>query len=318
MSTKLTPDLMANPQFKTFIDGFNQMIKVSSELSIEEGRRLCTDFFITPETVHEPVHRIVDIEVLGVDANKIPVRLFIPDSAKPLPVILYFHRGGWVFGNIKEADPVCRKIANRFNAIVACVEFRVAPENPFPKPLEDCFAATRWMAENAVLFGGDNKQLIVCGESCGGNLAAAVSLMARDNNSPKIAAQLLIYPIITSTIRDEPYDTSADRYFITKDAMNFFWSVYAQTPEHAHHGYASVERSNLEGLPPAVVITAEHDPLAHEGEEYAEKLRAAGVYVHHRRFADVIHGFLDLPIYEEEQKNRWIEEINEMVKAYLA
>lgn len=307
-------NLLDNPKFKVFIDAFNSLAKETEQLPLDENRRLCTKFFLPPDTVYEPVARVENIEIVGKDQNKIPLRIFVPDASKALPVLVYFHRGGWVFGNVEEADPVCRKLANHMGCIVVAVEFRLAPENPFPKPFDDCYAATEWAATNIKKYGGDNSQLMVCGESVGGNLAAAVSLKARDTHGPSIAAQIMLCPVVTSTIKDASYDGSVDRYFITKDAMTFFWNMYLQNSGEGRNPYASPDQAtDFSGLPPAVIVTAEYDPLRNEAEEYAEKLRRAGVSVISKCFPGVIHCFIDLPIYEEKQKVAWIKEIGQLI-----
>lgn len=308
-------NLLDDHKFKDFIEAFIRISKASQKLSLDEARKLSTQFFLSQNTVYEPIARIENIEILGKQQNKIPLRIFIPSESKILPVLIYFHRGGWVFGNIEEADPVCRKLANHLECIVVAVEYRLAPENPFPKPLDDCYDATQWIAENAGRFGGEAMNLVVCGESAGGNLATAVALMARDKQGPFLSGQLLIYPVISSMIEDASYDNCPDRYFITKEAMKFFWSMYLQSPTDYKNPYASPDQAkDLSNLPPTLIITAEYDPLCHEAEEYANKLSQAGVNVILKCFPKVIHSFIDLPIYEESQKNIWIDEIGRLLK----
>jgi len=309
-------NLLADPKYKNFIDRFVALKKKSEELTLTDARALSTAFFLPPDTIYEPVYKIENVEIIGKDHNKIPLRLYIPNkSDHPLPVMLYFHRGGWVFGNIEGADPLCRKMANRFGCIVVSVEYRLAPENPFPKPLEDCFAALEWVSQHCASFGGNPEKIIISGESAGGNLAAATAFMSRDKGTPVVAAQLLFYPVIASTIKDEAYDLCVDQYFMNKDAMKFFWSMYVQTPKEMNHPYASLDRmSNFKWIPPTIVITAEYDPLMREGQEFAERLRQNGIKTASRCFPGVIHGFIDLPIYEEEQKNLWLTEILQILK----
>lgn len=314
MTESATKNLLDNQKFREFIDAFKEISEAAGQVSLAEGRKMCTQFFLSEGTVFEEVVRITDTEIVGKDQNAIPLRIYTPSQETNLPVLLYFHRGGWVFSNIEEADPVCRKLANQIGAIVISVEYRLCPENPFPKPLEDCYAAAEWASKNASQFGGDQNNIIVCGESCGGNLAGAVALMARDKKESFISSQVLIYPIITSSINEASYRESPDQYFITKDAMTFFWSVYCQAPEDRQNPYASLDlMGDLSNLPPAVIITAEYDPLHVEGEEYARKLQAAGVKVITHRFPELIHGFIDLPIYEENDKITWIKEIKRMM-----
>src|SRR3990167_5521022 len=154
-------DLLANPKFANFIEAFEKISRASATISLDEGRRLSTEFFLPNDVVREDIKRIEDVEISGKDENPIKIRFFIPDDEKVLPVFIYFHRGGWGFGNVEEADPVCRKLANHLGCIIASVEYRLAPENPFPKPLEDCYAATEWIVKNSARFGGDADQIIV-------------------------------------------------------------------------------------------------------------------------------------------------------------
>lgn len=312
MSTKV--DLLSNPAFKSFIESFSKLRESSENYTLDEIRRLNSNFFTSLQDKPEQVKRIENVEIEGPDKNKILIRFFIPDDSKKLPVLIYFHRGGWVFGSVNDADSICRKLANHLHQVVASVEYRLAPEHPFPKPLEDCYAATQWIAEHASKFNGDTNQLIVSGESAGGNLAAAVALMARDKKGPKLAAQLLIYPIISSQLDEAAYQNCPDRYFMTKEFMQFFWNMYAQSPEAAHNPYASVDRtSNLKGLPRAIIITAEYDPLHLEAEKYAMQLLKADVKTTFKCFPEVIHSFLDLPVYKATQKDAWIKEVGKLL-----
>ena len=147
MSAQLpSKNLLDDQEFKEFISAFGEVIKASEKLSLTEERKLSSQFFLSSKTVYEPVKQIENVEVPGRHQNKIPVRVFIPDSSKALPVIVYFHRGGWVFGNVEEADPVCRKLANHLQCIIASVDYSLAPEYPFPRGLEDCYDATKWIA----------------------------------------------------------------------------------------------------------------------------------------------------------------------------
>ncbi len=302
------PNLMENPQFKALIDGFGEVVKTSFESGLDAARKRCTEFFLSDADERIEVESIQDVTIEGEDQHQIPLRIYRPSADKELPVIVYFHRGGWIFGNIEESDPVCRMLAHYLQCVVVSVDFRLAPENPFPKPLLDCYAATKWASTYA-----DGQKLIVFGESCGGNLAAAVALMAKERAGPAISQQVLIYPIITSTILDEVYDNCVDQHFITKGGMQFMWSAYLGAPENGKNPLASVELADLSDLPPAVIITAEYDPLCQEGELYGEKLLEAGVAVQTMRVPEVIHGFLDLPLYDLERKIAWTKEIKGML-----
>lgn len=298
MDTQSLPDLMQNPRFRDLIAGFSEVIKTSSEEGLAEARKRCTSFFLGADPYRAEVSSVERLEIEGKDGNRIALQVYTPHVEDVVPVIVFFHRGGWIFCNIDEADPVCRLLSLHLGCIVVSVDYRLAPEHGFPKPLEDCYAATEWVSQHAGKWGWNERQLFVCGESAGGNLAAAVALMARDQNGPKIAAQILIYPMITADVQSEPYDLCPDRHFITKEAIQFMWGAYLQYPENAQNPYASLDRAqDLSNLPPAVVITAGYDPLHVEGEKYAESLKNAGNSVQVRCIPEVIHGFLDLPLY---------------------
>lgn len=309
-------NLYANPEFKSFIDKITKFKRGVARLTLplHEQRKLDAQFISRETHCDETVYRTENIEILGYDHNKIPIRIYFPNNSKNLPVILYFHGGGWVFGGIEESDAVCRRLANHLRCNIASVGYRLAPEFPFPKPLEDCYAATQWMADNAHQFGAGDNSIIVCGESAGGNMAAAVSLMARDKQGPKISAQLLLYPAISSVIKDEIYDQCPDHYFLTKDIMKYFWDMYTQSSEDNKNPYASLDNGmDFHNLPPALIVTAEYDPLSFETEKYAEKLIKANVKVIAKTFPGLIHGFLYIPLYPENQKVQWTKEIGRML-----
>lgn len=258
--------------------------------------------------------RIENIKILGLDDNEIPTRIYIPNRTKDQSMLVFFHGGGWMYGGVEPADALCRRLAHYLQCVVASVEYRLAPEHPFPMPLEDCYAATQWLAENASQFNVDANKIMVGGESAGGNLAGAVTLFARDNKGPKIASQLLINPIISSTINAEVYDNCPDHYFITKEIMRMFWGAYMMSLEVTKNPYASLDcNSDLSGLPPALIITAEYDPLRYDTEKYAEQLKQAGIPTTIKCIPGVIHGFLYLPLYEESQKVEWTKQIAEVL-----
>lgn len=307
--------LLADPNYKKFIKEFGEHVIACETISLPEQRKLDTQFAVSHSDCNEQVKRTENIEVVGLDGNQIPVRIYIPNESKKLPVLIYFHGGGWVFGGIEASDAVCRRFANHLGCIVASVEYRLAPEYPFPKPLEDCYTVTAWIAKNAERFGGDYSNIIVSGESAGGNLAAAVALMARDKHGPKLSAQLLIYPVISSTIQDAVYACCAEQHFITKELMTLFWNLYLQSSGQEKNPYASVDRSlDLSALPPAVIIVAEHDPLRPEGEKYCGQLRQAGVPVVNQCLPGAIHGALFIHLYNEQQKVRWTNEIGQLLQ----
>jgi acetyl esterase/lipase len=262
-------------------------------LSVEAARQLIIDLFVTKGD-REPVGRVEDRRIPG-PASPIPVRIYTPSGSGSFPVLVYFHGGGWVIGNIETHDAPCRALTNTANSIVVSVDYRLAPEHRFPAAVEDCYAATRWVAEYAAEIAGDASRIAVGGDSAGGNLAAAVALAARDRGGPPLVFQLLVYPVTDHRFDTPSYRDNADGYFLTRDAMLWFWGHYLESEETGGSPLASPLRAeDLRRLPPAFVMTAEYDPLRDEAEAYASRLRDAGVPVTVKRYDGTIHGFFSL------------------------
>ncbi|MCH7727661.1 MAG: alpha/beta hydrolase [Planctomycetes bacterium] len=260
-----------------------------------------------------PVDSIEDQLVAGAD-GEIPIRIYKPDGDS-LPVVVYFHGGGWVIGSIETHDGYCRSLANAASAIVVSVDYRLAPEHRFPAAAEDAYEATRWASDNIVATGGQTGQLSVAGDSSGGNLAAVVALMARDRSGPPITSQALIYPITDHDFDTASYVSFADGHYLTRETMIWFWDLYCGDDADRDHAYLSpLHADDLRGLPPALVLTAECDPLCDEGEAYAEQLRAADVEVTLSRYDGMIHGFTRrLNLFDKAQDA--LEEVAAFVKA---
>jgi len=226
----------------------------------------------------------------------IRLRVYRPrvDSDRPLPVLVYFHGGGWVLGDLDGFDGLCCALTRNSECVTVSVEYRLAPEHRYPAAVEDCEAALRWVAANAKTLGGDAARLMVGGDSAGGNLATVCCLRARGRADLRIAQQILIYPV---TMQAEPEFASrgvlADGFFLTRALMQWFTEHYIPDRARRREPEASpLLAESLVGLPPALVLTAEFDPLVDEGEAYARRLIAAGVPVRARRFLGTIHGFL--------------------------
>jgi acetyl esterase len=207
--------------------------------------------------------------------------------------VVYFHGGGWVIGSVQTHDAYCRQLADAAQCVVASVEYRRAPEHPFPAAAEDAYAAVCWLAEHARQLNMNPAKLAVAGDSAGGNLAAVAALMARDRGGPPLAFQLLIYPAVDCDFQRPSYVELADGYLLTRASMEWFWRQYVTRKEQAHDPYVAPLRArSLAGLPPALVITAEYDPLRDEGEAYALRLRDEGVEAKLSRYDGMIHGFV--------------------------
>jgi acetyl esterase len=239
----------------------------------------------------EPVHQVRDVKIPG-PAGDIPIRLYVPDIPKPAPVLVYFHGGGFVIGNIESHDHVCRSLANKVPCVVASVDYRLAPEAKFPAAVEDSYAALEWIAANAAGFGIDPSRIAVGGDSAGGNLAAVISLMARDRKGPTLAFQLLIYPATDMRMTAPSIEENADGPLLTKASMVWFLDHYLTGDHDKENPLASpLLASDVSGLPPAFIATAECDPLRDEGEAYAHRLEQAGVRAELHRYAGMPHGF---------------------------
>ncbi|MGE0688725.1 MAG: alpha/beta hydrolase [Dehalococcoidia bacterium] len=239
--------------------------------------------------------RVINVEDLTIPGGDggIPIRLYIPPGPRPLPVLVYFHGGGWVTGDLDVTDSFCRIVAEWTPCIVVSVNYRHAPEYPFPAAIDDAFDATKWVAENIASRQGDASRIGVSGASAGGNLAAAVALRARDEGGPDLVLQYLIYPVIDSAMGSESYVENAEGLGLTRDAMHWYWEVYVPNLEHREHPYASpAHTKDFAGLPPAYIQTAEFDPLRDEGEAYAASLEKNGVPVTLKRYDGLIHGFM--------------------------
>jgi acetyl esterase len=283
-----------DPQAQTLLEKMRVSgIPPFHTLPVEDARQAMLDFVgKTKHTVS--VYRVEDRTISGT-AGPIPIRIYTPAGVGPLPVLVYFHGGGWVLGSIETHDPVCRELTRAVGCIVVSVDYRLAPEHPFPIPLEDCYAAVCWVARCSADINGDAQRIAVAGDSAGGNLAAAVALTARDRGTPPLAYQALIYPVLDYAFDTASYRDYGDDYFLTKDMMMWFWQHYLRDQAYGLHPQAAPLRAqNLCGLPPTLLLTAEFDPLRDEGEAYAERLQAAGGEVEYRCYAGLIHGFLGL------------------------
>ncbi|PYO20927.1 MAG: acetyl hydrolase [Candidatus Rokuibacteriota bacterium] len=237
-------------------------------------------------------------DVLTEGAQAIPLRVYRPpgvSDSRRLPVLVYFHGGGWVIGDLETHDVLCRQLTAEAGVSVIAVDYRLAPEHKFPAAADDAWAATRWIAAHAAELGVDADRLAVGGDSAGGNLAAVVALLAREAGGPRIALQILLYPVTDLVSESQSYADLADGYMLTRDSMRWFRAQYlAKEQDAADWRVSPLRAPSLVGLPPALVVTAGYDPLRDEGEAYARRLREAGVSVDAVSFGGMIHGFVPM------------------------
>ena len=247
-----------------------------------------------PRAPGPEVAKVEDRTIPGPDGD-VPVRIYTPEGDGPFPILAWYHGGGWVLGDLDAADAPSRHMCVGARCVVVSVDYRLAPETKFPGPADDCWAATTWAVNNASSINGDPSRLAVGGDSAGGTLAAAMCLMAADRGGPEIALQLLVYPVTDVNFDTVSYSDNAEGYSLTKSSMQWFWDHYLSGKEDATNPYAApAQAKSLVGQPPALVITAEYDPLRDEGEAYAKRLKEAGVETTATRYGGMIHGFFNM------------------------
>ena len=264
------------------------------EMSLSEARKADLASIMADRGELQPLGAVVDIRLPG-PAGHLPVRVYRPAGEPPFPVLMYFYGGGWTLGNLDTSDGICRQLCAATSCLVVSVGYRVAPENRFPAAPHDCYAATQWVATHGHGLGADPSRMAVAGDSAGGNLAAAVTLLARDRGGPPLTCQVLVYPNTDYRADTASMRENTDPYLFNRDSVAWYWTNYLTRPEDGDDPLASPLRAaDLSGLPPALVITAEYDPLRDEAEQYAQRLREAGVPVVLTRYAGMIHGFFSM------------------------
>jgi len=262
-----------------------------ADLTPEQARAMQ----MTPPPANPTAVGGIDNRTIPGPDTPIPVRIYSPAAQNLRGALVYFHGGGWVIGDLDSHDETCRRLCSSAGLMVISVDYRRAPETTYPGAVEDCYAATCWTAEHAAELGIDASRIAVGGDSAGGNLAAAVTLLARDRGGPALRFQLLIYPVTDSSFEWPSYRANGEGYLLSRRGMQWFWDQYVPDLDQRREPSASPLRAaSLAGLPAALVQTAEFDPLRDEGEAYADALAKAGVQVRKTRYDGLIHGFFGM------------------------
>lgn len=265
------------------------------DLPPTEAREMYNGMAQVFDAIDVPIGAVSDKLIPGPAAD-IPVRIYTPVAkGDALPVLVYFHGGGWVIGNIATHDKLARRLANEGNCVVVSVDYRLAPEDPFPAAVDDCYAALEWVEKNASEIGGDANRIAVGGDSAGGNLAAVMALKARNDKGPEIGFQLLIYPVTDARMDTKSYQDFAEGYLLEKRSMEWFFDQYApEGLDRAQRYLSPLRAQTLKNLPPAYIITAGHDVLRDEGKAYADALKEAGGDVTYVNYEGMVHGFFNM------------------------
>ena len=283
-----------DPQIAQLLDTLDAGFPPVHTMTGAEARATIRSRFVA-NADPEPVREVRDVAV-PVDGGEVDVRIYRPDGTGRLPVLVYAHGGGFVFCDLDSHDGLCRNLANLVPAVVMSVGYRLAPEHRWPVAAEDVYAVTEWAAEHADELGGDPTRIAVGGDSAGGNLAAVATLMARDRGGPTLAAQLLLYPVIAADFDNASYRQFGHGFYNPRPALQWYWDQYVPETADRNEPYASPLHARLDGLPPAVVVWAGHDPLRDEGIAYADALEAAGVATVRCPFDGAVHGFMTMPM----------------------
>jgi acetyl esterase len=285
-----------DPQAAALLDliGISKLAPIETLTAVEARLQFVKFAEARKMTAVEPVAEVRDFTIHG-PSGPIPARAYDPQSSAPAPALIYFHGGGWVLGGLDSHDHVCRALANSIPCQVFSVDYRLAPEHKFPAAVDDSYAATAWIAEHADELRIDPARIAVGGDSAGGNLAAVVSQLAREQSGPHLVFQFLIYPGTDMGMEMPSIEENADAPILTKAAMQWFVNHYLNGEADCANPLASPLRAtDLSGLPPAFIITAECDPLRDEGEAYGELLKKQGVPVDVERYSGMPHGFFSM------------------------
>lgn len=282
-------------------------------LPIEEVRASFRALW-SPSMTGAPVEvASVEDRTLDTHAGAVPVRVFTPEADGPVPIMMYFHGGGYVKGGLDETDAFCRRLARTTGNVILSVDYRLTPEHPYPAALDDAYACSLWAYQNAGALGGTQDSFSVCGESAGGNLAAVICLLARSDEEIEISRQILLQPVVDFTLSFPSIGMPASECLVPREDLAWYYEEY-YSGDTRDFRVSPIFADDLSGLPPALIITAEHDTLRDEGKAYADRLRASGVPAQYSCYSGMIHGFLQMAGLVDEAQQA-IDEISRFARA---
>lgn len=308
-----------DPQAKALLDKIEQSgTPAYDTLPVQEARLLYDKASELAQGEPPTPETMLALKIPG-PASQIDVLLYKPDESYGLPVLIYFHGGGYTIGSLKSHDCVCRTLCMEAQCIVISVDYRLAPEHKYPAAVDDCFTATQWIANNAISLGGDPQRIAVGGDSAGGNLAAVVCIKAREAGGPQLVHQLLIYPGTDMSCSFPSHKKFAQGYRLTSELIDWFYQQYFEPDSDTDSWLASpLNADDLSGLPPAFVLSAGFDPLQDEDKAYADKLDQAGVPVKYSHYEGMLHGFIAMPGLFDKAKEALSECAVELRKAFAS
>jgi len=305
-----------HPKLAEFLEQIkNSSTKSFSQMSVAEMRQ-ATKNFSSFQGEKEELFHVVN-KYLQAKDHEYLIRLYIPSAEQKLPVVLFFHSGGFVKGDVDYADATCRRLANGSQAIVVAINYRLAPEHPFPAAIDDGFHALCWVHDHIKEYGGDPRRIAVMGESSGGTLAAALAIKTHVEAGPSLSYQVLVYPLLDYTCSFASHKLFGEGYFLTEEALRFYADCYLPKEiDRKNELVSPYFTKHYKHLPPLCMITAEYDPLRDEGEAFAKQLKKAEVEVAHHRFPGMIHGFMSMGTLVEDGR-RALQMICEKLRAML-
>ncbi|MGP4072091.1 alpha/beta hydrolase [Piscibacillus sp. B03] len=301
-----------NEQAKVYLEMFQDMPDLST-MEPSEVRSLFKQMPVVGQGFEE-VSEIENRTISAKDEYEIPVRIYKPEGQGPFPVFIYYHGGGWVLGDLELVDATCRILTNETKRIVVSVDYRLAPEYRYPTPLEDCYKVLEWVYANPIEIDGDVTNITVGGDSAGGNLATAVSMLAKDREGPPVKAQVLVYPVTNLSYDTSSYEEFAEGYGLDRGFMQWFGKHYVRDEDDYYNPYiAPLTCEDLSGLPSSIVIVAENDVLRDEGLAYARRLKEAGVRMDAKLELGMVHGYFTNVVFFEDRIRQTVKKINQFL-----